>query len=107
MVVLFATALAINLASWTLLLVRTWGLGADVPQFALHYTIYFGVDRLGPWWQIFRGPFSGFIILLGNTLLAGWFFSRERLWSLVIGVVTVLLEVLILLGSMLVVLLNV
>ena len=104
---LFATALLINVDAWIFLLVRTWGLRGEISQFALHYTIYFGVDRLGAWWQIFRGPFVGLIFFVVNFVLAGWMYSRERVWSVLIGIATVLVQILILLGSVLVVLLNV
>lgn len=105
--ILFGMSLAINLTAWFLLLLRTWGLRGEVTQFALHYTIYFGIDRLGAWWQIFRGPFAGLVVLVINLALAGFMLARERAWSLVVGVATALLEVLILLGAIVVILLNV
>ncbi len=104
---MFATSLAINLAAWLLLLFRTWGLRAEVPQFALHYTIYFGIDRLGPWWQIFRGPLIGLVFIVINGVLAGLLMPRDRVWMMLVGAAAVILEVLILLGAVVVVLLNV
>ena len=107
LVVLLATALALNFISWIFLFARTWGLREAVPQFALHYTIYFGVDRLGSWWQIFRGPLAGLIFLLVNAAIAIALHRRERLWSLCMAAASVVFEALILLGSVFVVLLNV
>lgn len=37
----------------------------------LHYNILFGVDLLGPWYQILNIPLTGLVIIFVNSLL-GW-----------------------------------
>lgn len=48
----------------------------------LHYNVYFGVDLIGSWWQVFFLPAAGTIILAINSLLAYFFYrQKERIAS--------------------------
>ncbi len=48
----------------------------------LHYNVYFGVDLIGNWWQVFFLPAVGTIILTVNSLLAYFFYrQKERIAS--------------------------
>ena len=43
----------------------------------LHYNVYFGVDVIVSWWQVYFLPFIGLIILSINTIL-GYFFYQKK-----------------------------
>lgn len=46
----------------------------------LHYNVYFGVDLLGVWWQVYMLPLLGVLFLLLHTFLAKRFYdSVERI----------------------------
>lgn len=44
----------------------------------LHYNVYFGVDLLGIWWQVYMLPFLGTLFFLGHFLLARRFYARSE-----------------------------
>jgi hypothetical protein len=46
----------------------------------LHYNVYFGVDLLGIWWQVYILPFLGTLFFLGHFFLARRFYiGAERI----------------------------
>ena len=40
------------------------------PFIPLHYNIYLGIDRFGPWYNVFIFPVLGFVFLVLNLSLA-------------------------------------
>jgi hypothetical protein len=60
-----------------------WGLIAyfirpvDFP-IVLHYNVYFGVDVIGAWWQLYFLPAIGLIILTINTVLGYLFYQKKE-----------------------------
>lgn len=73
------TSLLINGLLW-FFLYRNFPASTE-PVF-LHYTVFFGVDRIGPWYYIFLLPLAGFLILLFNTVFAWVVYRREKTISL-------------------------
>ena len=73
-----------------------WGytfrrLGPTPQSVFLHYTVVFGVDWVGSWWQLWLLPGFGTVIFLLNYLV-GWFvYSQEKLAARALTVVTFLL----------------
>lgn len=70
-------ALLLNAANWGLIayFIRP----VDFP-IILHYNVYFGVDVIGSWWQVYFLPLIGLLILFVNTTLGYLFYgSRERI----------------------------
>src|SRR3989339_60385 len=47
----------------------------------LHYNVFFGVDKFGPWYTVFQLPIFGLLVLLVNFYLATRFFKREKALS--------------------------
>ena len=43
----------------------------------LHYNVYFVVDVIGDWWQVYYLPLIGLLILAANTIL-GYFFYQQK-----------------------------
>lgn len=46
----------------------------DVP-IVLHYNVYFGVDVIGEWWEVYFVPFVGVLFLFLHIVLARYLFS--------------------------------
>jgi hypothetical protein len=72
----------------------------------LHYNIHFGVDRYGAWWQIFTIPTVGLGIVLLNGVTAAILWSRDKMLSVFLSLVTLGFEVLLCVALTFVILLN-
>ncbi|MBI2475376.1 hypothetical protein HYV69_03055 [Candidatus Uhrbacteria bacterium] len=77
------------------------------PFIPLHYNVYFGVDRFGPWYAIFVLPVLGFLFLIINVSIQVHFASREKLLTRFFSVSTVVLELIFLIAMLLIILLNI
>jgi len=44
----------------------------------LHYNVYFGVDVIGPWWQVYSLPLIGLIVMGINTVLGYLFYQKKE-----------------------------
>ncbi|MBI4714255.1 hypothetical protein HY771_03680 [Candidatus Uhrbacteria bacterium] len=77
------------------------------PFIPLHYNVYFGVDRFGPWYAIFVLPILGFIFLILNVVLQVHFVLREKILTRFFAVSTVFIEMIFLVAMILIILLNI
>lgn len=68
-------SLLINAANWGLIafFIRP----VDFP-IVLHYNVYFGVDVIGAWWQVYFLPLVGLVILLVNAVLGYLFYQQKE-----------------------------
>lgn len=96
----------LNLLTWALSLWFVLPRLTTSPFFALHYTIYFGVDQIGAPWKLLRLPLLGLGILVVNAVLSVRLYQKDRLASAATLALTLLLEALILFVTFLTVLLN-
>lgn len=81
--------------------------GAEEGQYLpLHYNIFFGVDKYGPWYSVFQLPAFGLFVLLLNIYLAAKFFERERILSLFIVCSTLAVQITLLAAVYFIILLN-
>ena len=92
----FIVAAFFNAAQWYIVINKALPLKEIVPFFSLHYTVYSGVDWVGRWYIIFIYPLLGLIIAGGNFWLANRVYSKERLYSYILGTGAALLELLLL-----------
>ncbi len=97
----------LNLLAWVLAAWFALPRLKTSPFFALHYTVYFGVDQIGAPWRLLFLPLLGSLVLGANAALAMRLHRGERLASAFLGAVTLLLEALLLLVTFLTVLLNI
>lgn len=97
----------LNLLAWALTLWFAVPRLKTSPFFALHYTVYFGVDQIGAPWHLLFLPLLGLAILAVNASIAVRMYRGERLASGFLSALTLLLEALLLLVSFLTVLLNI
>jgi hypothetical protein len=72
----------------------------------LHYNIYFGIDRFGPWYYVFVPAALGFTLLVINIIFQAAFFRRESVLSYFFAIATVVVEVVLLVAMIFIVLLN-
>ena len=95
-----------NFLSWSLLL---WAVFARIGArelIALHTTIYFGIDLVGPKSSLFFYPLLGLIILLGNAAAVIIWGKKDIFLARSSGFITAGLEVALVALSVWIVLLN-
>lgn len=97
-------SLTLNLFTWGWLLfyIRQ----QDEPVF-LHYTVLFGVDYTGDWYQVFVVPLGGLFVLVLNMVLGWILFHKDDFAGYVLNAVSLLVQIILLVTSVLLVLLNV
>lgn len=78
----------------------------DEPVF-LHYTIYFGIDLIGPWIHLFLMPASGLLIFFINLLLSTILYKEHLLLVFFLVYASALAQILILTSLALVILQNI
>lgn len=82
-----------------LLNVTNWGLIAFFIRpvdflIILHYNVYFGVDVIGEWWQVYFLPLIGLLIIAVNTILGDLFYQKkERLVAHLLMLATFIVQV--------------
>ncbi len=59
----------------------------------LHYNIHFGIDTVGPWWQVYIVPGVGLLFMLLNFVAARITWRRDEVLTYIIAAATVLIEV--------------
>jgi hypothetical protein len=103
-VAFLSLSLALNLFTWGWLL---FYIRPQEETLFLHYTVLFGVDFTGEWYQVFLVPLAGLAIFIMNMVL-GWFlFERDAFAGYVLNAVSVFVQIILLATSVLLVLLNV
>lgn len=92
--------------------VLTWGIivyflrRVDFP-IILHYNVYFGVDVIGSWWQVYFLPLIGLLILLINSSLGYLFYDKkERTVAHLLMLATLIVQITVLVAVSCVLLIN-
>ncbi|MEA3272911.1 MAG: hypothetical protein U9P90_04585 [Patescibacteria group bacterium] len=89
----FIISLGLNVASW---LIATWVALPFVGKedfMALHKTIYFGIDWVGPWYDMFFLPLLGLIFIIVNFFISQYIWKNEEKLSHLVSWSTVFLQV--------------
>ena len=73
----------------------------------LHYNIYFGIDRFGPWYYIFMPAVLGLVLLIVNLMFQMAFFRREGILSYFFAIATIFSELILFVAMVFIVLLNI
>jgi hypothetical protein len=76
------------------------------PFIPLHYNIYIGIDRFGPWYYVFLPGVLGLTLLFVNTVFQAVFYRREKVLSAFFAVATAFAELTLFVAMVLSVLLN-
>lgn len=93
----------INLATWVLLLVS---IKPQSQLIVLHYTVYFGVDRVGRWHEALAIPAVGLGLLALNTAAAKYCHDRELVFSHLFVYTTIMIEILLFAAAVFIVIAN-
>jgi len=96
-------SLFFNLTSWILLAVFIKRSEFPVP---LHYNIYFGIDLTGPYRNIFNLPSIGLFVVVINFVLGFWFYSKDRIISYILLLVSLVVQIFVLIGAVTVIFIN-
>jgi hypothetical protein len=106
-----ATAVVLNIIIWLVIYLRLRPLVINLPEeqsfIPLHYNIYLGVDNFGKWTKTFMIPGLGLLFLIINTILALTIYSRKEILSYFLVTVSAVVQVLLLISTILVVLINI
>ena len=84
----FWASLAMNLAAWALVFAKIAPLRRERGSFVLHATVYFGIDRIGPWTGTLIPAAVGLAVLAVNTAAALFLFGARRPIAQLVGIVT-------------------
>lgn len=69
-------AIALLAALWVLFILRSSG-----SLNPIHYNIFFGIDRVGPWYFLLRYPVAVLGVLIINFALGYFIFARDKYLS--------------------------
>jgi len=96
-------SLVINILIWLWLSLQIRALPELIP---LHYNIYFGIDLLGYWYQVFLMPFFGILVILLNFFLGSIIYQKEKILSKFLAGTSSFIQVIIFLASIFIILIN-
>lgn len=93
----------LNVILWLWLFWQTKDFSGHI---ALHYNIYFGIDLLGPWFNLFYLPIIGLVIFLINLTIGALSFEREKMLGYFLVGGATLNQILLLLAAFFIVFIN-
>ncbi len=96
----FLFSLCLNLICWIYLFLK---IKPQENPIYLHYNIYSGVDLIGVWYWIFYLPTFGFLILLANFVISKFLYSRIIILSYLTQWLTLFLQIVLLIATLLIV----
>ena len=92
---------------WFLPIWRIVPLAELKPFLPLHYNVYMGIDRFGPWYGAFVIPVLGTFLWIINSIFEALFFQKARVLSSFFAFGTVVTEGVLLVSLIFMILLNV
>ena len=97
-------SLAANLINWVIL--KIWIKPVNFP-IILHYNVYFGVDMIGGYRQVYLLPLIGLIIFVINSALSMYFYvQKERIASYILLMAALMIQLSLMVASLSVILIN-
>jgi len=96
---LFFFSLAVNAFIWFFLYLNFSPLQTAGETLPLHYNIYFGIDFIGKWYEIFIMPTVGIFFIIINFILADIIYLRDKITSYFLAGAGVVVQVLLLLAA--------
>lgn len=93
-----------NLADWVIL--KMFIRPIDLP-IILHYNVYFGVDIMGNYKEVYILPFIGIILFLTNLFLSLYLYmKKERIASYLLMMASLMIQLALLVASISVIIIN-
>lgn len=103
--IFFSLILAVlaNLGMW----IAAWIIVKPTDQpVILHYNVYFGVDAIGDWRNIFLMPAFAVVILAINTVLSRFLYYKEKMAAYLFAGMALVIQLLMAVGLGSVILIN-
>lgn len=100
---IFLISLFINIALWIYLLIEIKPTEGAV---VLHYTVRFGPDILGGYFQIFSIALTGSFLLITNTILSNFIYPRKKIAALFLTGSNLLAQIFLFIGGIAIVMIN-
>jgi len=105
--ILNAVSLALVALTALLPLWRLWPLMVAQQDLSLHYNTTFGVDLIGPWYQIFLLPAIGLGVLFANAIFGRQLYAKEKVLTAFFASVALATQIILFAAMVLITLLNV
>ena len=100
---IFLVSLFINIALWIYL---RMAINPTSEAVILHYTIYFGPDDFGEYFQIFNIALVGSFLLIVNTILSDFIYPRKKIVALFLIGSNFLAQIFLFIGGIAIVMIN-
>lgn len=94
-----AVSLGLNLGQWAYLI---WRVQPQADPIPLHYTIAFGIDRIGSWLSAYMLPATGTAVFLANAFTATFLAEHQPATASYLFILTLFLETVLLAGALLI-----
>ncbi len=99
----FVLAFLANVSMW----LAVWRIVQPTDQpVILHYNVYFGIDAIGDWRNIYLMPVLALAFLLANAILSRFFYYKEKLASYLFALMALVIQLLMAVGLGSVLLIN-
>lgn len=105
----FIASILINVTLWGALYFKLQPLSylSESGLISLHYNIYFGIDKIGPWYFVLALPLLGFFIIVFNNLLAYFLYLQDKFISHFLVLSQLALQLILFAAGVFVILLNI
>lgn len=103
----FIFSLLLLICTISLLVWKIVPLAASKSFLPLHYNIYFGVDKFGPWYHVFIVPAIGLFIFFLNLFFETKYFKTEKILGRFFAVFSILFQFVLFIATILIVLVNI
>jgi hypothetical protein len=101
---LIIASLVVNIANWISIFIFIKPVDETI---ILHYNVYFGVDMIGNWRQVYLLPLIGLILILINSFLALYFYSqKERIASHILIIASLMTQLSLIIATTSVIIIN-
>lgn len=97
------TSAILNIILW-FIVAGKFGFSAD--KVALHFNVVYGIDFLGSARQIYQIPLAGLVIGLVNFFLSVKIYAREKLFSYILSLAGLAVQILLLVAVLVLAILN-
>lgn len=102
----FSLALIINLLIWLALYYYFFPLQYSGEFIPLRYNIYFGINLIGKWYEVFVMPVIGLLLIMINFLLADVIYLRDKVVSYFLLGANIFINIILGLASYTIILIN-
>ena len=92
-----------NLSLWLILIGQAKNFDELI---SLHYNIYFGIDLVGYWYQIFLLPILGLGFFIINFMIASIIYNREKILSYFLAGTSSFVQIILTTSAIFIILIN-